>query len=212
MSTPNSDSQHWRELAAQLGLPPDEPTGESATPRRAERPTEPEPPSPIVEPRQDSIPETAELAAKPDTAAEDTGLSGQHTHIEAPPPIDDEQRQRRPRRRGRRGARRGEAGSPQELEAETAPELVGDAGLGVQEAKDEPETAPERPRRGGGRSRGKKSPPDKLVVSAPPKLHEPAGGPTEPVSADTDEDEDDMSSWNIPSWQDLIDSLYRPDR
>jgi hypothetical protein len=32
------------------------------------------------------------------------------------------------------------------------------------------------------------------------------------VSAPEDDDADDMSGWSIPSWQDLIDSLYRPER
>jgi hypothetical protein len=32
------------------------------------------------------------------------------------------------------------------------------------------------------------------------------------VEGDTDDDSDDMSGWSIPSWQELIDSLYRPDR
>jgi hypothetical protein len=27
-----------------------------------------------------------------------------------------------------------------------------------------------------------------------------------------DDADDDMSGWTIPSWQELIDSLYRPDR
>ena len=29
---------------------------------------------------------------------------------------------------------------------------------------------------------------------------------------DDDEELDDLSNWNVPSWQELIASLYRPDR
>ncbi len=30
--------------------------------------------------------------------------------------------------------------------------------------------------------------------------------------ADDDEPEEDFSDWNVPSWNDLIAALYRPDR
>jgi hypothetical protein len=31
-------------------------------------------------------------------------------------------------------------------------------------------------------------------------------------AAEDDEPEEDFSDWNVPSWNDLIASLYRPDR
>jgi hypothetical protein len=33
-----------------------------------------------------------------------------------------------------------------------------------------------------------------------------------PVEDETDEEEENFSDWNVPSWSELIASLYRPDR
>jgi hypothetical protein len=51
----------------------------------------------------------------------------------------------------------------------------------------------------------------------PAEAAEPAGEEPPPAVEPEPEDEDDeevenLSNWNVPSWQELIASLYRPER
>jgi hypothetical protein len=51
----------------------------------------------------------------------------------------------------------------------------------------------------------------------PAEVEEPAAEETPPDATAVEPDEDDeevenLSNWNVPSWQELIASLYRPER
>src|SRR5713226_1039733 len=69
------------------------------------------------------------------------------------------------------------------------------------------------------RRRRKEAPADhrarKKEVSIPADDFEPEEGQAVPQASEEDVDKDDvdtLTDWNVPSWTELIDSLYRPDR
>jgi hypothetical protein len=68
-------------------------------------------------------------------------------------------------------------------------------------------------RRGRGRGRSRKA--RKTEEPTEATLVEEDTEEVEPPAADTDDDSDEvdnLSDWNVPSWQELIASLYRPER
>lgn len=148
----------------------------------------------------------------------------------AAPPAGDEEQPRRGRRRRRRGRRRGGNDAP-EGEAGAATAAPGGAPVKT-EVRAEPRESPARPSREreadprdrhggrGGRGRGRRDDEDprrrapaRQERSEPAPVHaevpydEPAAADDALAAEDTD-----FSNWNVPSWQDLISSLYRPDR
>jgi hypothetical protein len=235
-----NEKDRWRELADLLGLPPDEepkPMPMSPPPpvppiiqqdaiewQRPVHEAVVTPPEPIAEEIfEDVVFEETERSVPPfpiEEAAE----------IPNPEPMNREsdagESQDRPRRSRRRG-RRGQKGDPQEREpnAHAEPRLPLEE---TSEAREEPSAAenieeePREPRERkrddrerGGRGRGRRP-----VEQPPPELDEEDTlepeeelERTEPLPEEEDDEEiDKLTDWNVPSWNDLIGSLYRPER
>jgi hypothetical protein len=78
-----------------------------------------------------------------------------------------------------------------------------------------PESLEERgepSRRGWGRPRPESEPPRTTDADAAAATEEDEVDTTEPEPVLNDEEMDTLSDWNVPSWNELIASLYRPDR
>ncbi|HLJ96396.1 MAG TPA: hypothetical protein VKU02_24695 [Gemmataceae bacterium] len=113
-------------------------------------------------------------------------------------------------RRGRK-RRSGRSAAPAENRpraSEAAAEISDEA-----EAPNEPAAHPKR--RGRGRNRSKKAETEKpRPVRGENK--EPAAESVAPPGAEKEDEELDdvrsLSNWNVPSWNELIASLYRPER
>jgi len=222
-----SQNDHWRDLAAELGLPPDEGPGPAAAPlASASRPAVTGRPEP-----QTSAPE-ALSAAEMDI---DEGLGFQRPEESerqaAIPSDEDEGQPSGPfRRRGRRGPRREQersaasdtvqpdfgdeeaAVAEQEVVAEVTESLPQeDASAGTGEEFQQP------PRRRRGRQQSRAEVDEPSPGPEDEDLDEVAEGEAETEAIqDDDQDDDDepdtLADWNVPSWQELIASLYRPER
>lgn len=238
MIEPESSSQdtqrRWREIAAQLGLDADPaPEPPPARPRKEEAPAirqEPTPPAkPALEPPSPRIAEPILISHRQEPAADETPSFGEGIVVSQEAPGDDAGNEpedaprsgRRRRRRGRRSSREKAEATPPDVEA------VREEPAAIEESVVEPlepvesealaeEPTPERSRRRGrGRSRRGKEERQPSPARAAPVEAELEEEPEELVRRTGDEEEDegeDMSSLNVPSWQELIASLYRPDR
>jgi hypothetical protein len=224
MIDPNrkSSRNHWADLAEQLGLAPEaelEPPSGSLSPPDESAESEAEAP-PIVhefEPEHSEEPGPAEPEAEPapvqqwrptSPEAEPTStVTEEASGFEGPeqtaqPMETAEAEEKRPRLGRRRGRRSGRGTSrreetprePAELEAEPGDEPAG-------------ERLETERRRGRGRSRSKS--PDAESAEATPS--DVAEGVAEEAD-EKDEELDNLSDWNVPSWNELIASLYRPER
>ncbi len=196
--------QHWQELATLLGLETPSSAAGPPAPKETEKPrwnppaAEPpaaEPPAP--EPAFPSEPAFATMDRVPPAVLE-----------VRPVPLPEEETEHGQRRRGRRGRKfrdddQESAGPAQERAVDEAPDV-----------KTEP-PLPKEEEPGGqrGRRRSKLRPPPEPVADVK------EDGPEE-ESAPKPEDNEDLDAelnvvvadWNMPSWTELIDSLYRPDR
>jgi hypothetical protein len=118
------------------------------------------------------------------------------------PSVQDAEDDRGPRRRGRRGRgrKKPEAGTPEEQG------VVAEA---PEPGEDDAAERDSRGRRGRGRPRQRPAKP-----AEPQAISEDEPEPDEPANdRDFGDDEPtDLSEWDVPSWQELIASLYRPER
>jgi hypothetical protein len=136
--------------------------------------------------------------AIPEAECEDVGLEIEAPPVEAPsePEHTEAERHDRKRGRGRRSRSRGEAQASEERSPQRS--AHGRRGGSAQGN-----------RRGGRKNeRSRREPaPD----ASPEPVEERA--PTAPEAEDTDSDDlRDLSTWKVPSWDELIASLYRPER
>jgi ribonuclease E len=242
MAEQNQTDDRWRELADLLGLPGDGPAPAPAPPIKAELPPAPpalevEEERPIVhEARIEQMSEGAspgwesEFDEGDDDTAIDESLLRDEPAGEEPAEIDGEEfmeaggeeivepveggspvseedkprRGRRRRRRGRRGGREGEERPPQ----------AGEPRRDDREPRRQPE--PEPRERGRGDRRRDEEPrrgaPPRQERREPVPVEADDDTPSKPAPAMDAHDDTDFSNWNVPSWQDLIASLYRPDR
>lgn len=160
-----------------------------------------------------------------DTTLDESALPPEEPAGQKAPAPGDEEQPRRGRRRRRRGRRRGgdrEEGDGREPRPQTeAPK---------KEGGERPEPGRERDQRGRRGRGGRRE--EEPRQARPPRAEEPrqARPPREEAPpADVDDldafeheqptprpelaaADTDFSDWNVPSWQDLIASLYRPDR
>jgi hypothetical protein len=215
MPAMDDPQRHWRELAEQLGLPP-EPAEPRASAAYVPQNPEADIDLPAVEPKieeggRDYPPATADLieGTKPSVARE-TPAAAEQTQPEEEPRRTSvgRRRRRRPSRHPEESGRDAEPTEPAEEATSTDEPPI------VEETREDGDAPRGRSRRRGrGRSRRKKEVADN---SEKPVAVEEESEPTQksPQTADEDADDDgnDMSGWSIPSWQELIDSLYRPDR
>jgi ribonuclease E len=178
----NSDNDHWNELARQLGL-----DAEPAASSRPTRRTAEEPAAKSAAPA---------LAHADESRGENTPAQSEEREPDDEPASDESPR----RQRGGRGrsGRRGRRSSRKDEEQPSA-----ESSEGSSEPK-EP-SAERKGRRRGRRRRDTEA--------------EETEAKREPVEATMAEEEDDrleevdtLSDWNVPSWNELIASLYRPER
>jgi hypothetical protein len=202
MTNEDERRSHWQELAEQLGLEPEKPAAETL---QQHTPSAPPTAYPIAEePPIETAEETLDdegtnppdqETASPETATEHT----QDTDADSEAAPDDElEAPRGPTERGQRRRRR-----RSKSESATAPAESSDAEADADEGptSEESETPRGRSRRRG-RGRRQADTPEKDDNAAPTA-----------APADVDEDSlDDLSNWQAPSWQELIASLYRPER
>jgi hypothetical protein len=213
----NRQREHWQAIAEQLGLAPEEdvsaeqeepkersaPKGMHAPPSAASE-LEPEaatakaPPAEQLEPAGEVQVEQKQALkqAEPGVAGDQTA-----TPIASAPAIEEAVVPRRGQRR-------------RQTRETQAPESVGEepgtSGLPESTLSEETRGRPDRQR---GRGRNKKRSKDSAQAS-PAEEAEMNPPEAEPVGQD-DADAEDLSSltsWNVPSWNELIASLYRPER
>jgi ribonuclease E len=234
------DLERWRELAEVLGLPPDE-RGPSAAPAvpvasspgvAANRSWEPAPTSQRLSPKAEEI--AAELPA-PEPVEElptrdaDSFTEAADSFAEAAEAVEEVERGRRRGRRGRRERSRRDrderarerplqeeqnAEEPSELAAAIEPAEVAEpiaeeaetvSGKAEEPAKEE--RSGRRRRRS--RRRGRRA---DTAPEAPAGEETPHEEVVAPAALETEEDEDNLADWDVPSWNELIASLYRPER
>jgi ribonuclease E len=238
-NTSKPQDDHWQRLAAELGLPFDEPAQPSAPrPAAAPAPAEPEEPRP---PRAErTVVDAQEPIETPRHAPVQEAVQAEVPASARPEPDDaDEEGRGRRRGRRRRGRGKGERRFAEERTTEPAleegklafgEEATGEADIEPSAAKGDDDEEPEGPdgedRRKRRRRRRRRRPDEepaeeasKPASSAPDDLEELEEVDIErdeplPVAHadDDDEPEEDFSDWNVPSWNELIASLYRPDR
>ncbi len=149
------------------------------------------------------------------------GPAGSAEHVEGGAPVSEEDKAARagrqpPSARGRRGGRDGEERPPQA--GEPRPERAPQTSEPRREER-EPRRQPDPDPRDRG-ARGGRRPDAESRRGGPPRQERREPAPVEveddtpPRSAPAIDaaDDTDFSNWDVPSWQDLIASLYRPDR
>jgi len=233
---PEQDEQdRWSQLARELGLEPGpEPAAAPppAPPAVPEPPREPvakalparqeEPPAEELLPRARRRRESAPPEQRADLATHGEELFGEPAaaalgapeSAERPAEVASGDEDHRPgrRRRGRRADHNGAADAPM------APGEPGTEPVEAEGPPSEPQgeaAGEERPRRRRGRGRRRGSAPN---AEAPPRAEalprvsaEPETIEMEDMIPPSDEEADqDLSGWNVPTWQELIASLYRP--
>jgi hypothetical protein len=223
----NNDSRdHWKELAEQLGLPPESqgsagvPEPEGPKSRQPER--EPEArhkeTAPVIEKRREV--ERAEDRGRPHRSysrgphepAQVSEPPATREDIERPPqPEAAELQEERP-------SRRGERPSAREEDAEVRGPESHEEKPGVLAGQEEEHSRGRRRRGGrGGKRRQEEDRPEGKGrrgrdVAPKPKAEVVEEKATQTVEEDDADDMEDLTNWTVPSWQDLISSLYRPDR
>jgi hypothetical protein len=229
-------SLRWKELAEQLGLPP-EPEPEAApVAESAESEEGPRASPPLPSGQQDTIVAEGSSAATREEGRQSETIPDSATPLEEPAEfpescnesmvdtepsaesselrptvagesvrIEDQEEGRKPRRRGRRSGKGARARETVEDQA-----LTGDAAL-EGEDKSADRSGSGKRRGGPGRKKEKPALPEPEEDDDSFAQSEPAG-PKAAFVEELESDTEDFSEWNVPSWQDLINSLYRPDR
>jgi hypothetical protein len=200
----NDREKHWRELAEQLGLPA-EAEGSSHTappaPRTEQTAGSAEPPhnrgkglsSRDDEPRGGNRPAS-------DLGKEDTG---QAQTEDIHPAVQEE---RRPQRKSTRR----EAPAKREKEPPLASEPSDSSAQGLESGTEEKGHKGRGPARGRGRGRSQGKPP--RATGRPVGPAADTSDSTEDAAGTETDDMDNITDWNVPSWTELIESLYHPER
>jgi hypothetical protein len=216
--------QHWQELAEQLGIDGPSPV----LPAEEKRLAKAAPAKPSLAPTRAATGEDAsrtgfkkeertlpaedqspsrgttafEETAAPSWQAEELPNKEPSGHPEAPSEVAPQRRQGRKSTRGTRPRRSSDQARPRDADDSKRPEEI------IEE-----ESAPRAHRR------RKEEPGDHGAsseeVSTPADEDEPEEGQANPEVREEETDKDDLDTltdWNVPSWTELIDSLYRPDR
>jgi len=213
---------HWQAIAEQLGLSPEgEAASEAVSPEQPQpqsRQVYAKPPAQATEPdRGASAPVYSPSPPKPPQEDFKVNLvekkepapepPAQESYVSPPEGRTEEsgegEPESAPRRRGRRRGRdeqspRGDRGKRRTEELSFSP---------AASARAEPGEAPDRGR--GRRRRGRSSTEEEPDLASEPEVS---------AAVDDSEADDeiaelgDFSNWNVPSWNELIASLYRPER
>jgi ribonuclease E len=195
------DQDRWRELHELLGLPPDEAPAAPPPPPPAPKHIEPAPLTSAEPEELASLPKAPRVFDEPRT---DASVVQEEASVppleeeEIPPPLSDD---------------------------ETAPT---EARM-TEEDEDRPRRGRRRGRRGRrSRSRREEAPADVASLDNDDTDVEPTENELAPAPAAVDDDEEEMpaarlddeddepletfADWNVPSWQEIVASLYRPER
>lgn len=197
--TEPQDRKNWESLWDDLGLPtepPVAPTANTPPPTPIESPDAPPPPVEVPGPSRGRRPRSQPSAAPAEAAPEPGMFQGSDLpETESTTPGDDA-RPRRRRRRRRRGERSDGSAPSEAVEA---------AGL---EAESITADAPQNAR---GHRRRDHVPTAEIEDELTDDREEADEGPFRPAAAESEDDEPlEFSDWTVPSWNDLIASLYRP--
>jgi hypothetical protein len=182
---------------------------ESPRPAHADAPrTEARPFRRESQDRQHREPELEDGTA-PRGESETATRPAEEPELEAPPAAerastDEEAGRHRRGRRGHRGGKRPESPTTEGEGEGEATDRAEPAGT-----KDESPERESRGRRGRGRPRQRTT---KTAESQPAEQDEPATHEAADDNDFGDDEPNDLSEWNVPSWQELIASLYRPER
>jgi hypothetical protein len=222
MSDPdrNRQREHWQAIAEQLGLAPEDEPGAEQPRAEQPRPVTPaitkveSPPAEaasetvdedvwesVPEPLAAPVPEVEQERAVASAEQPSAGDLEEEPHTAEPSELEDAERGERHRRR-----RRSKSGRPARSRSADLPE--GDPGT----AEEAPGEEHERSTR---RGRGRRKPGKSTQRTTRPAVDEAAPPPSEESTETDDADAEDLGSltnWNVPSWNELIASLYRPDR
>jgi hypothetical protein len=201
------EREHWQAIAEQLGLAP-EPAGPAHRQRPEAERAEPPPAAAPSRDRAPSPPDQRAEAHKSPVAAKTLAEAAPaaRTVIPEPPeklepaaiaPAPRDEEKSRGRGRRKRGSKQSKTG------AESEPELAKDVSSPEQES-----SAHSKRERGRGRKKQGRTKPRAEEQS--PEAGRESTGPAEPVQ--TDEDDEGYGDWTVPSWTELIGSLYRPER
>jgi hypothetical protein len=219
---PSEQQKHWRELAEQLGLPVD--AEESPAPVSAPRPSSESlskrPPDAAIVSRGRGESETRDQDEPGGRGSGTTTPAGDVEPVEARNVVSSTREEKRPQERkaasvsrregrgqdrerpgrGRRDPSAGDSSTGEGAPAEAALDTgeVGRRGAG------------EKKRGGRGRTRSNVASPDVRTGGARPD--EPPGPATSTTETDEKDEVDNLTDWNVPSWTELIESLYRPER
>jgi hypothetical protein len=210
---PDRQREHWRELAELLGLNPDAPQDSekpkphleaaARVPPEVHAPARSEPvPAVRGEPLKDDF-EGEPRSVSPPEEPEQVQSARERENIAPPaqerdewrPPARDEERPRRGK--GRRGGR---GGSERK-------EFSSGGAEGDTEARDR-QSADDDEDQGASDPRGRERSPEPLEEEPMEEVE----SPSVTVADDEIDEEDTLSDWNVPSWNELIASLYRPER
>jgi ribonuclease E len=234
------DRKRWQAMAAELGLPPEEEeTPPASVPVDTAEPEAKEPRTEVHEPEpapvHEETPSRGRRRRSPPLAPEPRAEGPGESPVEAaaPGPVESgpalaeapaaeatdasEQRPSRRRRRGRRGSKKDE-GETEPASVEAALATGAEAENPTEPVAEVPdEETPEEPARRRGRRRGRSRKGERESEPAQASETEEAEEEVvseEPARVEEEEDDemDDLSNWNVPSWQELIASLYRPER
>lgn len=208
MSEPIRDEQdRWRELHELLGLS----EGGNQVPSP---PSKPLPAAPHVEPPHVEPPREVYSAPAPemeiDEASEplpsdenELALAQAEGTAAADSPLDEDERgPRRGRKRGRRGRR--SRGRPDDVPVQ---EALDDDDTEVEPAGAVPATIPGPREHDAPHDQGLEHHHDDVLDDAVAEVE-----PAEPAAEDDDEPIETFADWNVPSWQEIVGSLYRPTR
>ena len=196
--------EHWRELAELLGIEPTPPGTELAQTAELKnvvfKPEEAKPSHPKEPITREPSPEPATVPASTEAYAEDlepVEPQGEESPSpEGAPEAHTERDWRETEEKTRKGRRRKGRGNKDERRS--------------RRTNEEPSEFSDKdsfPAQG--------EPDETTFPDASGHLDEEIEEATEPVEAQTEEDldeEDTLRDWNVPSWNELIASLYRPDR
>jgi hypothetical protein len=227
--------QHWQELAELLGLEPERAAASapaapvsapanSVEPKELRREAEPESksidsarggpeataragsalPAPA---RIDDRREAGRVLSKTENEGKEQPADARVTELE-------ESGRESKRRRGRRSAESSKR-APTKNEGDSSAADAAAEGAAVSDPPGRAEKSKEGRRRGRGRGGQHKKPEseNETAVSARAPEEEPAE--TLPAARDKDDENDEvdnLSDWNVPSWNELIATLYRPER
>jgi hypothetical protein len=204
-----SEKDRWNELADLLGLPPDQKAPQSAAPPAAPPPpSHPPAASPPEAPKRRHVEPSPEFAAaevpardvvEPPEPMEAPPASAASTEREPVREEEAEHGRRGGRRRGRGHRNDGRDRDNHSRRGSPAGEDNGDAESANGEHARVDSSDREEPI-----SRGDLD--EEILEPEEAEISEPV------AEEDDDEEIDKLTDWNVPSWSELIGSLYRPER